>query len=155
MKNFNVKKWMKGLASAGVIAAAVLMTTTVPYAAELGTEVEEDVTAARSSTLSFTNVFVDSNVDTLVTSATATQTKAYAETRITAITPTDGSGDTYNYVKVKATANGTYQRVKKNNGWYEITIPSKLQFVGATIPMYAVGNNSSKDCRITGYWLVY
>ena len=37
----------------------------------------------------------------------------------------------------------------------EIDIPSAYQFPGASITMYAMGNNSSKDCMISGYWMVY
>lgn len=102
----------------------------------------------------FTNKLVDSNSYTFITAPLKESTVSTALVRISAINPVDGSGDTYNYLWIKILYGGSGTKIKKGT-YYDIQIPDYYLHTGINVPLYAMGNNSSKDCRIDGYWNVH
>ncbi len=138
------------------MALVLSFSVAVPYASEIDENQEISLLASNATAVSFDKVYVDSNSDSSIATKVMTQTKTYAEVKVTYIYDAQGVISTeYKKVKVKATRNGEYFVVTKGANWKQIDIPIAYQFPGASIIMYAMGNNSSKDCMISGYWMVY
>ena len=138
------------------MALVLSFSVAVPYASEIDENQDISLLASNATAVSFNKVYVDSNSDSSITTKVMTQTKTYAEVKVSHIYDAQGVISTeYKKVKVKATKDGEYYVVTKGANWKQIDIPSAYQFPGASITMYAMGNNSSKDCMISGYWMLY
>lgn len=144
-------KLMQRVVSICCMAAIAMLLVVEPRAA---TNDEASVLGA-GAPVYFTKAYVDSNTYSYITSNTMTQSKSYAEVKISAIYDASGSSSDYQYVWVKATSNGEAKKVKVGDNWTKISIPSANQFAGMNIAMYAMGNNPKLDCMISGAWLVY
>lgn len=151
-KKFKIRQW---IASVCCIAAIIILSAAEPSAAMVETDVDAAAVTPRTTVASFTKAFVDSNSYTYITQGTMTVAKTYAEVQITNIYDAKGNTSDYKYVKIKATANGEEKKVKVGNTWTKVSIPSNCQFAGMSLPMLAMGNDPSLDCKITGYWMVY
>lgn len=103
---------------------------------------------------SFSNAYVDSNTYSYVTSATALQYSSTADVLVTNILKADGSASNYKQVYCKATGSGTPVLVTKGT-YYTLTVPISNRGEGKSIGLYAMGNNPSLDCRISGIWKTY
>jgi len=142
---------MQRIVSICSLAAIAMLLVVEPYAA---TDNEASALAA-GAPVYFNKVDVDSNTYSYITSNTMTQSKTYAEVKITTILDANGSSSDYKYVWVKATSNGVAKKVEVGDHWTQISIPSANQFAGMNLAMYAMGNNPKLDCKISGIWLVY
>lgn len=151
-KKSKSSKIMKCVVSICCMAIIAMLSMEEPFAATVNDEVS---TLSAGAPISFVRADVDSNTYTYITSNTMTQSKTYAEVKITHILDANGSASDYRYVWVKATPNGTAKKVEVGDFWTKISIPSANQFAGMNIAMYAKGNNPSLDCKISGSWLVY
>lgn len=156
MNKKTVTKLKSFLVTVCSMAVVLSFSIAVLYASEIDENEDISLQASNATAVAFNKVPVDSNSDTSITTGVMTQTKTYAETKISTIYDAHGAVSTeYKKVKVKATRNGEYFVVTKGANWKQIDIPSAYQFPGASITMYAMGNNTSKDCMISGYWMVY
>lgn len=132
------KKKINKMKDALAILAAVV--------AVIGTHI-----VCEASDTSFSNAYVDSNTYSYVTSATALQYSSTADVLVTNILKADGSASNYKQVYCKATGSGTPVLVTKGS-YYTLTVPISNRGEGKSIGLYAMGNNPSLDCRISGIW---
>ncbi len=105
--------------------------------------------------LSFNKKFVDSNSWTLIGSAVKDSYGSYGEVRILKMYNANQEEDAdYKKLKVKAAPNGE-QTLAYKGRWCEVSIPLAYQLEGTSIQLFGMGNDSTLDCYITGYWNVH
>ena len=112
------------------------------------------VVGTNAAETQFTAKFVDSNQYTYVCTAQQYTYSDYAAVEITQIFKADGSLSNYKKVYCKSMPVGTAVLVEKGT-WSNIPIHSSVKGVGKSNDLYAMGNDPSLDCKISGYWNVH
>lgn len=105
----------------------------------------------------FTRQYVDSNQWTYVCDSSSTDKSKYLQVKIAAIYKADGSDSNYKKVKIYCAA-GNYVVGSETIGindskFYDV--PSDYNAAGTINKLFAMGNDPSLDCQISGFFTTH
>lgn len=108
--------------------------------------------------VTFSQKPVDSNTMTYIAGATKSSSTDYVNVIVSDIFKSDGSASDYQYVQVRVKSGYSYVssqcRVTRGTTGRSITL-SKTYGSGTVLSLYAMGNDPSLDCEITGSFSVH
>lgn len=112
------------------------------------------ITIISATEVTFTKRYVDSNEWTFVTTAKKETTTTTASIKVTAIYKADGSDSDYWRLYAKASSGGTSTMITSGS-WCDVQLPKTYQGAGKFVPLFLMGHDPSKDCQVSGYWVVH